>query len=167
MTERELTWLASQARNAKVIVEFGCFYGRSTRALADNTNGIIYAVDPWNGDYPGETGEALKNINTYVYPNFKQNLKDHIESGRVKPVRAYSNDYVGDDNSVDMLFIDGDHNYKTVKDDILHALQLVRPGGIICGHDYDTQGWPDVKRVVQEIFSNVEVEDTIWHLIKS
>ena len=167
MTEGELTWLATKALQCKTIVEFGSFKGRSTRALADNTDGTVYAVDPWNGDYPSRVGAPVIDINTYVLPEFKQNLRDHIDSGRVIPVRAFSRGFKLD-FPVDMVFIDGDHNYDAVKDDIIHAFSMVRPGGIISGHDYNNEGWPDVNIAVHEILgNNIEHEEMIWWKIKS
>jgi predicted O-methyltransferase YrrM len=167
MSERELTWLATRAKLCSSIVEFGSFRGRSTRALADNTDGVVYAVDPWNGDYPGDSGEAIEEVNTYVYPQFKENLKDHIESGKVIPVRSYSDDF-DPSHQVDMVFIDGDHNYKAVFNDISHAIQLVRSGGLICGHDFNNPGWPDVNKAVTEIFGSVEnlEGEMIWWIQK-
>lgn len=161
MSEQELAWLANQARENDVIVEFGSFHGRSTRALADNCDGIIYAVDPWNGDYFTEEGDILKTVNTYVMPQFLYNLNDHVKSGKVKPVRAYSTTFKLD-IPVDMVFIDGDHRYESVKKDIEKALSLLRDGGVISGHDYNHPLWTGVKMAVDEILGPTRIEDTIW-----
>jgi len=165
MSERELTWLAMRAQECNIIVEFGSFYGRSTRALADNTDGVVYAVDPWNGDYPDESGVALKAVNTYVMPQFVRNLEDHIANDKVFPVRGYSFNFVMK-CSVDMVFIDGDHRYESVKKDILKAQELLRDGGIICGHDYNHPLWTGVNKAVHELLGKVQVEDTIWWKVK-
>jgi len=37
----------------------------------------------------------------------------------------------------DVIYIDGDHSYQGVKRDLQLALKKVRPGGFICGHDYE------------------------------
>lgn len=39
--------------------------------------------------------------------------------------------------SLDFVFIDAEHDYESVRDDISAWLPRVRPGGIIAGHDYD------------------------------
>jgi predicted O-methyltransferase YrrM len=167
MSTGELLWLATQARKFRTIVEFGSLHGRSTRALADNIceDGKIWAVDPWGNDYIAEDGTNVK-INTYVYPYFLNNLVDHIEADRVIPVRGFSYSF-SLPHTVDMVFIDGDHRYETVVRDIKKALELVRPGGIISGHDYDHPGWPGVKKAVDEFFGEVELKESIWHTVKS
>lgn len=166
MSERELLWLATMATICHTIVEFGSFHGRSTRALADNCDKArIWAVDPWNGDYPSPEGDTLAAVNTYVYPNFCQNLADHINSGRVVPHRGFSYSFKLP-YQVDMVFIDGDHRYETVLKDIDRAFELVKPGGIISGHDYDFPMWPGVKKAVDEKLGKVDIEETIWWKLK-
>src|SRR5678810_424468 len=89
MSLPELLWLARRAQECNIIVEFGCYHGRSTRALADNTNGIIYAVDPWDGKYYKDDGSNL-NIHNDCFELFERNLKHHIASGKVIPIKDYS-----------------------------------------------------------------------------
>jgi|SRR5215831_408521 len=167
MTENELLWLATQACFRQKIVEFGSFHGRSARALADNLSegGHLWCVDPWTGSYKHENGMEVP-INTYVMPIFVENLKDRINEGKVTPVRQFSYNF-SLQNPVDMVFIDGDHRYETVVKDIKKAFELLRPSGLICGHDYGEKGWPGVKRAVTELIGEVEVIDTIWHTLKS
>jgi len=166
MSSQELTWLASKAKECDIIVEFGSFCGRSTRALADNTDGIVYAVDPWNVDYFTEQGTVLEGVNTFVLPQFIENLREHVESGKVIPVRNFSYNFKCS-SLVDMVFIDGDHRYNICKKDILVALTNTKYGGIISGHDYGQSGWPGVKQAVDEFFPNAQIEDTIWWTKKS
>lgn len=165
MSERELLWLASRAQEFSDIVEFGSLHGRSTRALADNTVGRVWAVDPWGAEYLYEDGSKAP-VNTYVMPYFCLNLKDHIDTGHVIPVRGFSYSFFLP-HKVDMVFIDGDHRYETVIRDIKKAHELVRNNGLICGHDYGHTKWPGVERAVNELIGKVEVEDTIWWTLKS
>lgn len=55
------------------------------------------------------------------------------------------------DGSLDFVFIDADHSYESVKEDIQHWAPKVRPGGWIGGHDYNKK-WPGVIRAVDEAY---------------
>lgn len=41
-----------------------------------------------------------------------------------------------DDNSIDLLFIDGNHSYKQIKKDIENYWPKIKSNGILLGHDY-------------------------------
>jgi predicted O-methyltransferase YrrM len=53
--------------------------------------------------------------------------------------------------SLDFVFIDADHSYEAVKDDIACWKSKVRRGGWLGGHDYN-QKFPGVVRAVDEAF---------------
>jgi hypothetical protein len=42
------------------------------------------------------------------------------------------------DNYFDMIYIDADHSYNSVKKDLELSYQKIKPNGFICGHDYVT-----------------------------
>lgn len=167
MSAEELHWLAVRAYHAARIVEVGSWKGRSTRALADHTSGVVYAVDPWRGPYLGEDGKPT-TLNMNVYPHFQRALKDHLLSRRVVAVRAPSHlalprlaRRLG--RTVDFLFIDGDHRTAVLQADIAYARMLVRPGGVLAGHDYDCPDWPAVAPAVREALGFApQVAGTIW-----
>ena len=145
---QEAEWLAEQAQKHSRIVELGCCYGRSTRAMADNTQGTILAIDNWNG--PIEEKRDLGDI----YAHFCENLHDHIESGRVVPMTAnhaaLENTalmFPGGETRPDMVFVDGDHGYASVLRDIRIWAARIETGGLLCGHDYN---WKEVNRAVKE-----------------
>ena len=54
------------------------------------------------------------------------------------------------------MYIDASHDYQSVKNDIESWITKVKPGGIICGDDY-INGWPDVIRAVNEVFSKNKI----------
>lgn len=53
--------------------------------------------------------------------------------------------------AVDLMFVDGSHSYDYARSDSRVALSLVRPGGLILWHDYDTPYWPGVTRALNEL----------------
>ena len=156
----ELLWLAERAQESRIIIEYGCYHGRSTRALADNTSGKVYAVDPWDGKYYLDNG-SLADFHTDCYEHFLKNLEQHIKTGKVIPVREFSWAFKPPELA-DLIFIDGDHRYESVIDDIKCAFRYIKPGGIVAGHDYGRADWPGVRKAVDEMFPEIEQIDTIW-----
>lgn len=163
MNDKELEFLAERASKSLSIVEFGCYKGRSTRAMADNMPDYakLYAVDPWNGTYFADDG-SVHDIKTDVYEEFEHNLRDHIEKGRVIPFKTHSKDFLKSVGA-DFVFIDGDHRFLEVLNDIKIALTLLRKSGIIAGHDFTHNDWPGVRHAVEFSFKNdFKVVESIW-----
>lgn len=167
MSENELRWLATQAKSCELIIEFGSHCGRSTRAMGDNIkeNGQIYAVDPWTGGYLDDKSQPVGALGGSRWFDFCRNMKDLIDISRVVPCRAVSSDFrLENGRKADLVFLDGDHRYEKVIEDIEIAKSLLRNGGILAGHDYGHPEWPGVKKAVDELYSGqpLKVLDTIW-----
>lgn len=165
MYDAELLWLADRASEHRLIVELGCFVGRSTRAMADNTLGTVVAFDWFLGptDSMGEVRYHFPKPKNQL-EEFRRNLADHIASGKVVVM-------VGDhrrfrfDARPDMVFIDGDHKYENVVNDVDAWMHRLASGGLLCGHDVEI---PDVRRAVTELLPDHQVvpATTIWYWTK-
>lgn len=59
--------------------------------------------------------------------------------------------------SVDMVFVDGAHDYEAVRDDIAAWKPVVKDGGLLVFHDYDKPICPKVKPAVDVYMSGVPV----------
>jgi len=173
MSGPELLLLAEFASKSKKILEVGSFRGRSTRALADNTDGQIVACDPWDGKYQyyvtkgidcpdAAFGQFHSNGTNEIYSEFYMNLHDHIKNGKLRVFRC-NFDELKIDEKFDFIFIDAIHEYEAVKADIAKALELIEPGGIIAGHDY-APGWFGVMQAVDEVFPQKQVSESIWSI---
>lgn len=69
--------------------------------------------------------------------------------------------------SVDFVFIDANHNYEYVKEDIALWWPKVKKGGVLSGHDYGQPVWPGVKKAVDEFFESVQTgADYVWYHYK-
>jgi predicted O-methyltransferase YrrM len=172
MDPPELKWLAEQATTHTRIAEVGSWQGRSTRALADNTSGIVYAVDTWEGTAaPGLQEEVHKKLlegkpAEFLMDTFNANMAglDNVCALRKTSLEAASG--WGSSPLFDMIFIDASHDYVNVKADILAWRPLLVPGGLFCGHDYDPQHWPEVIKAVDELFPNRKnAPGSIWYAV--
>ena len=69
-----------------------------------------------------------------------------------------------ENESLDFVFIDGLHDYESVKNDISYWYPKVKVGGIISGHDY-CAGWGVMPAVDEWCTSNnykIEVDGVCW-----
>ena len=137
-----LRWLAEQASVHTAIVEIGCWRGRSTRVLCDNTPGHVTAVDTWLGS-PGLEGDIsimaeAHNDPDWLYHEFQRNLAG---ATNLSIVRQSSLDAAAAlrarGQTFDMIFIDALHDYESVKADLKAWYPLLRKPGLFCGHDFD------------------------------
>jgi len=153
MTYKELKWLAKQARKYQRIVEIGSLFGRSTRALADNTEGMVYAVDDFIGPRDATIPSFLKDN---IFETFLWQTRDLIEQNKITPVIIDHKDaYI---EAPDMVFIDGSHKFEDVQRDIALWYPLLQKGGLICGHDY-------TKRAVDGAIGKFKIakDTSIWY----
>lgn len=165
MSWDELAHLAERARDAKCIVELGSWKGRSTKALAMQTKGKVYAVDSWRGSGDGDaTGvEADKRGAATIKGEFYDNVATlHLNVVVTDCEHAFAGTALKHvTGEVDFAFIDGDHAYEHVKRDIVTCLDLMAPGGIISGHDFNEAG---VEKAVRELLpeASLVVGTSIW-----
>ena len=169
MEPGELMWLAIQASKCNRICEVGSWMGRSTRALVDNTPGTVLAVDTWAGTID-ERDHAKVDDPEQLFQEFQTNMVG-VPEGKLSLIRGLSLDAAQickeQNKQFDMIFIDADHSYESVKADILAWFPLLVDGGILCGHDYMYM-WPGVVKAINEIFpDHIMCSDTIWGVVKT
>ena len=64
-------------------------------------------------------------------------------------------------NNIDYIFIDGGHDFETVKNDLYFCRKFIREGGSILCDDYDLSQAPGVKKAIDEFVSNNECKFSI------
>jgi predicted O-methyltransferase YrrM len=71
-----------------------------------------------------------------------------------------------EDNSLDFVFIDGDHSFSAVTDDIEHWLPKLKANGLIAGHDYTQEYINSVVPAVDTFFGKekVNVSKSSWYV---
>jgi hypothetical protein len=138
----ELEWLADHASRMRSVVEIGSFKGRSSFAIASACPGTVYCIDPWEDATPEYDG-------TDAWTYWQANVGSQFTN--VVPIRGRSpgaGSAVPD--PVDMVWIDGSHDYENVVADIRYW--NTRAQVLLCGHDYLT--FPGVQQAVDELFGN-------------
>jgi predicted O-methyltransferase YrrM len=136
VTLYELTVICTIARslNARCIIEFGTFDGRTTLHLAANApQARIITFDITEGCfYFGE------NSPFFAPTKVGQCFADHPLSERITQVVADTTkyDFSNMRASADLVFVDGDHSFDAVLADSRSAFDLIRPGGVVVWHDY-------------------------------
>ncbi len=135
-TRRHLNLLFAELgyrSGAEIGVNKGSNAMRFNRANPDCT---LYCIDPWVL-YGGmnDFDDAAERETTYALA--KQRL-DPIDN--VQIIRKYSMDALQDfeNESLDFVYIDGNHEWPYITQDIFYWAQKVKPGGIVSGHDYLT-----------------------------
>lgn len=169
LTDREGELLYNLAKNCTgegVIVEIGSWQGKSTiwlgRGSKKGNNVKIYAIDPHTG--ASEHKERYGEV--WTFEEFKNNIivakVDDITIPIVKTSEVAAKNF---DEPVELIFIDGAHEYELVKLDFELWFPKVINGGIMAFHD--TRGRRGPAKVVEELvyksknFRNVRFVDTI------
>jgi len=160
-----------------VCVEVGVFRGRNARAvLQQRPLCDMLLVDPWgdngNEDRWANSKDARANEPIEDREKHFEFTKKHVAwaGDRVTIQRTVSVEAAKgvDDDTVDVVFIDAEHTYDGVKEDIEAWWPKVKAGGWIGGHDYSKR-WGGVRTAVDE-FANalgvplVRGEDDTWWL---
>lgn len=133
------------------VVEIGSWKGRSTIALSlglvqrGPDSGTVHAIDPHTGSR--EHREQLGEVDTFA--EFERNLERAGVRDRVEPIRALSHEAAGRfaPGSIDVLFVDGSHEYADVKRDIADWMPLLADRASV---GFNDPWWPSVFRALQE-----------------
>jgi len=139
LTRAEATFLFKAAkciRARATIVEIGSFKGRSTICLAKGSMAgnrpRVVAIDPHHGN--PEHQRQFGAIDTF--DEFRQNLANAGVTHAVTAVKDTSvRVAVEFRDRVSLLFVDGDHRFDAVRQDLRSWLPRVDEGGVVAVHD--------------------------------
>jgi len=162
------------------IIEIGVNQGRSAilfKTLSEYYNiGNVLCIDPWTNtglvqlDSPVELNElgkihimeevlynfllnviAISNNNiNYIRKPASEAIKDYKENREIITQELGKVTYTGE---IALLHIDGNHDYKYVKEDVVNYLPLVKQNGWIIMDDYHWTFGDGPKKVADELLS--------------
>lgn len=115
-------------------VEMGVERGLYSEVLCKaNPDLYLRSIDAW-AVYEGYRDHVTQQKISEIYIDARKRLMNY----NCTLIRAFSMDAVKkfEDNTLDFVYIDGNHEYQQVVNDIAEWQKKVRVGGIISGHDY-------------------------------
>lgn len=157
-------------------VEVGVAFGSMTIALCRAFCDLkMLAVDPFiyydpadaMSDLMERQGDDLEDLVRWRF-SLEQMAVGRINLQRTTSLAAAA---TVEPRSMDFVFLDADHRYESVRDDIIAWTPALRSGGLLCGHDFSPT-WPGVERAVRELIvdhgHSVQVHtSTIWSSVIS
>lgn len=123
--------------------EIGVLYGKNSQNILDNLSiEKLYLIDTWN-DY-GKADNSYNHQEAY-----NEVVRKFNNDSRVQILRGYSIEKAKDipNNSLDFAYIDANHSYDFVYQDLCIWTTKVKNNGIVAGHDI---GMIDVMNAVKD-----------------
>lgn len=135
-------------------VEIGVWKGEYSKVIADRISPTaLYLCDPWlftpqhpdrwYGGTQATSQQDMDNIYGNVVDMFADNPNVHV----IRDVGANLLNYI-QAGTLDWTYIDGDHSYEAVLQDLIISYELVKPEGFITGDDFDNGN--DIHKAVEE-----------------
>lgn len=123
--------------NIQNAVEIGSWIGESSIFIGSKVSNVLYCVDPWELMKDQKYFQSYVDMKDKIYDQFISNIIHSNLLNKIIPIKAKSEVAVKSFNQkIDLLYIDGDHDYNHVKHDILEWSKKLKPNGIICGDDW-------------------------------
>lgn len=165
---RRAAAIARRARELTSGVEVGVYRADTSRVVLQQCpNLTLHLVDPWERTHSRsyeQSGDDKARIDNQAWAKIKDIAQRRVKWADSRAILVSSTSLEAskqfDDKSIDFVFIDADHSYSGVSQDIDAWLPKARVW--IGGHDYSPR-WPGVVRAVKERFSTYELdEDNTW-----
>jgi len=132
----------------KVGAEIGVYKGAFTEKFC-KAGLKIYAIDPWMAYQGAGRTQQEQARQDFLYGHTQRTLAPYknctiIRATSMEALKQF------EDGSLDFVYIDGDHSFRHIAEDIAEWSIKIRSGGIVSGHDYFFYG-PKVTRLVCQV----------------
>lgn len=163
MTDRS-AWLEMMAKRHgwKTGAEIGVWYGQTFFYLLDTIPDLVlFGIDIWTSEgllLPPYTDQEANRREVMARVGLYGGRAVIIEKPSLEAAKCF------DDASLDFVFIDADHSFSAVCEDINMWFPKVKQGGFLTGHDYD---WEDVRRAVDMLLPDSKVDNGsgfVWYV---
>lgn len=143
MTREEFIVKELNERRYKVGAEIGSYKGEFASHILKNWTGTLYLVDIWRKlDWDVYTDTSNKGIEDAVWLEAMKAIAGFEERALMMRMFSHQASKLFADDSLDFVYIDANHKYEYVKEDIELWWPKLRSGGMLSGHDYiHTEDW--------------------------
>lgn len=137
-----------QGKEGLDFLEIGCYEGMATHWLCKNIltdeTSRITVVDTFEGSIEHHDGRANTDFSV-VEANFRHNLDEFIQSGKVDIFKDYSQHYLRqiEADRFHFIYVDGSHTAPDVLEDAVLAWRLLKAGGVMIFDDYEWNAYPE------------------------
>ena len=133
-----INFFSKKIENPKIL-EIGVFKGDFLDYIVENCNGEIDAVDIFEGETVSGDCDGNNVISYNIGNSYYELLEKYKNNSKVKLHKSYSTQFFEntENNKYDIIYIDGDHSYNGVKNDLKNAFEKIKHNGYIMGHNYE------------------------------
>jgi SAM-dependent methyltransferase len=161
-----------EKKKPKTFLEIGVFHGVTARNICE----LLYKIHNNKFKYIGldlfekskeNKNEIIPNTNfsnplKNIYFKYIKRLEPYTKEGvedllkkfkaNIHLIKGNSNNILRhmDMSKIDYVFLDGGHDYNTVKNDLINCSGVLSSGGTVLCDDYDLTYAPGVKRAIDE-----------------
>lgn len=159
------------------IVEIGVHGGGSlllTYDLIQNTDSIIFGIDCWeritenkingidNNFWSTESLEKFLELHKNNRILLQNVINTYDKKNQIKLIQGFSNDSdilnLFENNSIDLLYIDGDHSYIGCYNDLKNWYKKVKKNGYIINDDFL---WSDVQKAINTFCCEMDISNLV------
>jgi len=118
-------------------VELGTFKGDFSKVIISSWIGKLYLVDVWRPLSLEDYNDISNGINHQdAYKETMDKIKGYEDRTFMLRMDGKSASELFEDMSLDFVYIDANHTYQSVKEDIEDWYPKIKSGGLLLGHDY-------------------------------
>lgn len=146
-----------ESRGLKTGIEIGILRGEYSEILLRLWPSCekLHLIDPWKS----QDISSYNDINNLSDQEFEEAYQQTIErlkkfKSRYQIHRCMSKEIYFKFPKIDFIYIDGNHSYESVMEDLTHYYPRLNNGGIIAGHDFFNYNSMQVKKAVNEYFKS-------------
>ena len=136
-----------------VVAELGVFIGEYSQNIINVVNpSKLYMVDIFGKGKAHSMGIQVSDLSKY----YDILTNKYINNNNICVVKSTTTKFLQSLplDSLDAVYIDAEHSYRAVSDDLNNSYDKVKLGGYIMGHDYDR---PEIQKAVNEFCVKYEL----------